>query len=175
MARRDQETEHDAGEESGIARTVSNAMVELENCSLFTGLPSDVLDRIRGLVCEREFNEDTTIFSEGDPAHELFILASGEVELDYTLPNQPSTTLKITRIAPGEVFAWSALAGVSRLSAKGRTLQKSRVYVIPASELREILASRPEAGYLVMSRLTALVASRMRDTRLQLRWLLSAT
>ena len=171
MARRDQETEHDSGEETGV----SNATVELEDCSLFTGLPSDVLERIRGLVREREFKENTTIFSEGDPAEELFILVSGEVELDYTLPNQPGTTLKITRIAPGEVFAWSALAGAGRLSAKGRTLKKSRVYTIPGPGLCEILESRPAAGYLVMSRLTALVASRLRDTRLQLRWLLSST
>ena len=173
MARTDQKTVPDSSEESGTARP--DAMVPLGKCSLFTDLPSDVLERIQGLVCEREFDENTTIFNEGDPAEELFILASGEVELDYTLPNQPDTVLRITRIAPGEVFAWSALAGLSRLSAKGRTLQKSRVYAISGSDLRELFKSSPETGYLVMSRLTAVVASRLIDSRLQLRWLLSAT
>ena len=153
----------------------SDAMVRLEDCGLFTGLPSDVLVRLQELVCEREFDENTTIFNEGDPAQELFILASGEVELAYTLPSQPNTVLKITRIAPGEVFAWSALAGLSRLNAKSRTLRKSCVYALSGSHLREIFTSRPEAGYLVMSRLTAVVASRLLDSRLQLRWLLSAT
>jgi len=173
MVRTAQRTVPDSGEESGLARL--DAGVRLENCGLFIDLPSDVLERIHGLVCERDFDENTTIFNEGDPAEELFILASGEVELDYTLPNQPDTVLRITRIAPGEVFAWSALAGLNRLSAKARTLQKSRVYAISGSHLREIFKSSPEAGYLVMSRLTAVVASRLLDSRLQLRWLLSAT
>ncbi len=173
MALTEQRAAHDSSEKSGEARSVG--LVRLENCGLFTDLPSGVLERIRGLVCEREFEENTTIFNEGDPAEELYLLASGEVELDYTLPNQPDTVLKITRVAPGEVFAWSALAGLSRLSAKARTLQKSRVYAISGSDLREIFKSSPEAGYLVMSRLTAVVASRLLDSRLQLRWLLSAT
>jgi toluene monooxygenase system ferredoxin subunit len=173
MAQIEQRTARDSSMKDVEAR--SNAVVRLEHCGLFTGLPPGVLERIQAFVCVREFDENATIFNEGDPAEELFLLASGEVELDYTLPSQPDTVLKITRVAPGEVFAWSALAGLSQLSAKARTLKKSCVYAISGSDLREIFKSSPEAGYLVMSRLTAVVASRLLDSRLQLRWLLSAT
>lgn len=156
-------------------KTVAEATVPLENCGLFLGLPPEVLDRIQELVSEREFDENTTIFSEGDPAEELFILACGEVELDFTLPTQPDTVMRITRIAPGEAFAWSALAGLTRLSSTSRTLRKSRVYAISGSGLREVFKSSPESGYVVMSRLSMIIASRLHDTRHQLRWLLSAT
>ena len=145
--------------------------VRFESCTLFQGLPAAVLEGVGRLVVEREYPADATIFLEGDPAVELSILASGEVELDYTLPGRPSVILCITKVSPGEMFAWSALAGNATLTARARALEASQVYSIPATPLREILHAHPEAGYQVMTRLTELVASRLRDTREQLRWL----
>ncbi len=145
--------------------------VRFESCTLFQGLPAAVLEEIGRLVVEREYAADATIFAEGDPAVEVCVLASGEVELDYTLPNRPDVILCITRVPPGETFAWSALVSNPTLTARARALQSSRIYSIPAAPLREILDAHPEAGYRVMTRLSELVASRLRDTREQLRWL----
>ena len=61
--------------------------VRFESCALFQGLPAAVLEEIGRVVVEREYAADTTIFVEGDPAVDVCVLASGEVELDYTLPN----------------------------------------------------------------------------------------
>ncbi len=151
----------------------SDTRVTLESCSLFRGLPPEVVDRIQKLAFERRFAVDQTIFAEGQPAVELCILASGSVELDYTLPNNPKVLVAITRVSPGDVFAWSALAGSVCLTARARTLEESCVYVIPADDLRSLLDAHVGAGYVVMTRLTELVASRLRDTRDQLRWLQS--
>ncbi len=145
--------------------------VRFESCTLFQGLPATVLEEIGKLVVEREYPADATIFVEGDPAVELCILASGEVELDYTLPGRSDVILRITQVSPGEMFAWSALAGNATLTARARALETSRIYNIPVTPLQEILHAHPEAGYQVMTRLTELVASRLRDTREQLRWL----
>ena len=155
----------DGGTETSVGR------VRLENCTLFQGLPAAVLEEIGRLVIEREYPAEAVIFVEGDPAVELSILASGAVELDYTLPGRADVILRITNVAPGEMFAWSALAGNATLTARARALEASRVYSIPATPLREILHANPEAGYQVMTRVTELVASRLRDTREQLRWL----
>ena len=145
--------------------------VGFASCTLFHGLPAEVLDEIGSLVVEREYPERAVIFAEGDPAVEVCILASGEVELDYTLPGRSDVKLMITRVGPGEMFAWSALAGNATLTARARAIETSCVYNIPVNPLREILQAHPEAGYQVMTRLTELVASRLRDTREQLRWL----
>ncbi len=145
--------------------------VRFESCTLFQGLPATVLEEIGKLVVEREYPADATIFVEGDPAVELCILASGEVELDYTLPGRPDVILRIATVPPGEMFAWSALVSNATLTARARALQFCRIYKIPATPLCEILHAHPEAGYQVMTRLSELVASRLRDTREQLRWL----
>lgn len=153
--------------------TSADSRVTLDCCSLFRGLSTDIVDGIQELVREREFAAGQTIFEEGQPAIELCILAAGAVELDYTLPNHPEILVAITRVSPGDIFAWSALAGSGSLTARARTLDESWVYTIPADELRSLLDARVEAGYVVMTRLTELVASRLRDTRDQLRWLQS--
>ncbi len=149
--------------------------VELASSMLFSGLSDDVLAKIEVLSLEREFPSEAQIFDEGDLAHDLFILATGSVELDYTLPNNPNIVLPITRIKPGEVFAWSALANNGRLTARARALEVCQVFILPAGPLRNVLVDHPDSGYQVMVRLTELVAMRLRDTRMQLRWLHSAT
>ncbi len=151
----------------------TGSRVTLESCSLFRGLATDVVDRIQKMVLERRFVTDQTIFEEGQPAVELCILAEGSVELDYTLPNNPKVLVAITHVSPGDVFAWSALAGSGILTARARTLDESCVYAIPTDDLRSLLDTHVDDGYVVMTRLTELAASRLRDARDQLRWLQS--
>jgi CRP-like cAMP-binding protein len=132
-----------------------------------------VTAQVTCLVAEREYPTSSIVFYEGDRAEELFILASGKIELTYTLPNNSCVTLPITKVLPGEVFGWSALAGGQNLTAQAKTLEDSSVYAIPALPLRRILSDNPAAGFEVMTRLVELVSRRLRDTRLQLRWLQS--
>lgn len=148
--------------------------VPLEESALFKGLSPAVLARIRGLAKEERFENGATIFAEGDPADDLYILGEGEVELSYVIPSNSPVTIRITRIEPGETFGWSALTGAERLTAHARALSETSAYLIHARKLIEILDSEPQSGYLVMTRLAQLIAKRLRDTRNELRWIQSA-
>jgi CRP-like cAMP-binding protein len=145
--------------------------MELEQAKLFRELSPDVLARIRRLARVQEHVAGDTIFSEGDPAQDLYILREGSVELSYTLPQDPTTEIRITRIAPGETFAWSALARGGTMSAHALSLVPSSAYVISAERLHGLFAEHPEAGYEVMSRLAREILERLRETRRELRWL----
>jgi CRP-like cAMP-binding protein len=147
--------------------------VSIEDCALFSDLPSATLDRIRSVTVERHYGDGETIFHEGDDAVELFILASGRVELSYTLPNDATISLPITKVAPGDLFAWSAAVGGKRLSAKAHTSGESVVYAIPADRFEEVCDADPVSGLRLMRRLAALARTRLSDTRIQLRWLQS--
>ena len=148
-----------------------SSSIHVEDCDLFQGLETSVLERVRTLVEERSYSARDTVFSEGDAATELYILASGEVELTYTLPNRPEVSMNIKRIVPGEVFAFSALVQGRRLTAKAEARSDSRVYAIPAENLESLLAEHSDVGYVVMRRLAALIRTRLRDTRAELRWM----
>jgi CRP-like cAMP-binding protein len=148
--------------------------VSLEESWLFAGLPGNVLARIRALAGEERYPASRTIFSEGDLAQKLYILGEGEVELSYVLPCRTPVTMRIARIAPGEIFGWSALARGEKLTADARALTDSAAYLIPAAGLIEVLDSDPPCGYRVMTRLAQLIAKRLRDTRTELRWIQSS-
>lgn len=145
--------------------------MELERTELFVGLSADVIARIQTMARVEYFHEDETIFSEGDTAQDLFVLRSGQVELTYTLPQDPLTAIRIARVMPGENFAWSALAKGDTLSSQARATVNSSVYVIPARKLHALFFEYPFAGYQVMTRLSKLIFSRLRETRKELRWL----
>ncbi len=148
--------------------------VSIERSWLFEGLQAGIVSRIAALATERRFPSGKTIFAEGDPANDLYILGEGEVELTYVLHCRSPVTMRIARVAPGEVFGWSALARNEKLTADARTLAESAAYLIPARQLFDVMDSDPKVGYLIMTRLAQLIARRLRDTRTELRWIQSS-
>ena len=145
--------------------------MELDRAILFSGIPAELLDGIGRLARIGDYSRGDTIFNEGDPAADIYILREGEVELSYTLPQDPSSEFRIARIKPGETFAWSALARGETLSAHARALIPSSAFIIPAARLHALLAEHPSAGYEIMTRLAGQILERLRVTRRELRWL----
>ena len=148
--------------------------VPVGSCWLFEGLAPAVLERIESITVRERFPSGESIFAEGDPANDLFILGEGEVELSYVLQGRSPVTLRIAHIRPGDVFGWSALARNEKLTADAQTNADSVVWRIPVGPVLEIMDADPAVGYLVMTRLVQLVARRLRDTRSEMRWFQSA-
>jgi|RhiMethySRZTD1v2_1073278.scaffolds.fasta_scaffold167930_3 CRP-like cAMP-binding protein len=157
----------------GPTRTnfVGRRTLNLEQTQLFTGLSADVLARIEELAHVETFAAGQTLFFEGDPAEELYILREGRIELTYTLPQDSTTEIRITQVGPGENFAWSALALGGTLSSHARALSTSNAFVIPVQRLHSVFYEFPYAGYKVMTRLSQQILTRLRETRKELRWL----
>ena len=145
--------------------------MKLESAILFSGIPGDVLEGINRLARIGDYPQGDTIFNEGEPAEDIYILREGEVELSYTLPQDPTSEFRIARIKPGETFAWSALARGQTLSAHARAMVPSSAFIIPAARLHALLAEHPGAGYEIMTRLAGQILERLRVTRRELRWL----
>jgi CRP-like cAMP-binding protein len=148
-----------------------SASVEWEATCIFVNAEEPVLARVRPHVRVCVFPAQQTIFDEGDSASDLYILRSGQVELTYTLPTRRDASVRIRQVHPGDVFAWSALVGDMKLTARAQALEESQAFLIPAIELRQVMDEVPVFGYQVMDRLAALLAGRLRDTRAQLQWL----
>ena len=145
--------------------------MELEQSNLFAGLPTEILAKIRQLARVHNYLGNDVIFPEGQPAEDLYILRDGRVLLTYTLPQDPTTEIRIAQVQPGETFAWSALAQEEKLSARARALDDSSAYVISAKALHSLFHEYPAAGYEVMTRLAGQILQRLRQTRRELRWL----
>lgn len=147
------------------------AAVPLEESEFFADSPTEVLGELQSLAKTSTFDNSETIFKEGDPAKDIFLLKSGSVELIYTLPTRSNTPVRIGVVHPGQLFAWSALTGADGLTAGAVAMEQSEAFIIPANKFRVVMDANPDFGYLVMSRLAKLIASRLQDSRTQLQWL----
>lgn len=145
--------------------------MELHQAALFRGLPDDFMKSLCRMARLSTYSRDETLFYEGDPATDLYVLKEGRIELTFTLPQDPTTEIRITQISPGENFAWSSLAQGETLSSHARAIEDSTAFVIPATALHAELRDHAQTGYEVMKRLSQQILSRLRDTRRELRWL----
>lgn len=145
--------------------------MRLKDVQLFQGLSDDFIRDVEGIARVRSFERDSILFQEGDPATDIFILKKGRVELTYTLPQDPTMEIRIADLTPGDNFAWSALVMGETLSSCAHALTDVEAYTIPAGPLHELFEARAGDGLKVMKRLANQILSRLRQTRVELRWL----
>lgn len=141
----------------------------LQGLKVFAGLSEEELRRVAAVTQERRFAQDAVIFREDTEAQELFLVLEGRVALRFRLglhPNSKEVTIDV--VQPGEVMGWSALVPPRKLTASAVCLEPVRALTIEGAELRTLLDSDPRLGYAVMNNLAEVIATRLRDTRLQL-------
>jgi toluene monooxygenase system ferredoxin subunit len=129
----------------------------LASSELFTGLPPQTLSRLSELGRSESFEEGSTLYTMGDPADNLYVLESGRVE--FLLGRDDRTSPAGFVLRKGEVFGWAALLdGQPKRIARATCLEKSSLIRMNGREVLKVLESDPGAGYVVMRRLSELVA-----------------
>lgn len=144
----------------------------LRRYPFFGGLINDHLVALAMLAEEVIFEADETIFEGDNPAHALWFLLEGCVDLHYVVVDAINTELRkdffITEINPGEPFGISALIEPYRYTGTVRTACVSRVLKFDANGLRALCAVDPKIDAALMRQLAAAAMSRLNDTRVQL-------
>ena len=124
---------------------------------LFSGIAESTLAALASLAKSEDFLAGSCLYRPGDPADDLFVLDSGRVE--FQIGRDERTTAAGFMLKKGEAFGWAALLEEhpTRI-ATARMLEKSTLLRINGKEALKILESDPASGYLVMRRLSALIA-----------------
>ena len=125
--------------------------------TLFSGITEQTLAALTNLAKSEEFAEGSYLYRPGDPADDLFVLDSGRVE--FQIGRDERTSAAGFMLKRGEVFGWAALLEEhpARI-ATARVLEKSTLLRINGKQALRILESDPASGYVVMRRLSALIA-----------------
>lgn len=149
---------------------MSNVSMEsgLRECGLFSALNGEDLKAVAGFAAERVYEPGSTVFGEGDKAHEILILKEGRIALQMTLPapaGQLGRRITVDIVGEKEAFGWSALVEPYRYTMTAVCLQKAAVLAIDGEKLKALLQQKPETGYQVFKGLISVVASRLQDTR----------
>ena len=140
---------------------------ELGKIPWFQELKPEHLQKIVEISHLRKIKAEEVLFREGDKEDCLYIVIEGRVALDIFIPHRGK--VRIYTVEPWDVFGWSSVTPTIHQRTAGATaVTDGLVACIDSQKLRRVCDEDHDLGYLVMRRLTNIVASRLLVTRLQL-------
>jgi len=145
----------------------------LESVPLFRDLDEDILHLLEPLFEPYVCPAGTVIFEQGDPAHYLYLILSGSVEIRYKPYDGPSIT--VTNLCQGNIFGWSAAIGNAVYTSGTVCKEDCQAIRISGRDLRKLCSREPEAGRIILNLLAESVSLRWVDAKSQIQSLLNTT
>ncbi|RLE36691.1 MAG: Crp/Fnr family transcriptional regulator [Acidobacteria bacterium] len=128
----------------------------LSKVDLFSDLNHEELAHVAGVVQLRSLAKDETIFSAGDPADAVYIIATGKVKIVVTSTDGRDFILTI--LGAGQVFGEMALLESAPRSAAVITASQVDVLTIRRKDFHQMLTSTPS----ISKKLLAILSRRLR-------------
>ena len=129
-------------------------------------LGAKYIRKLAALAQRRTFRPGEYLWRQGDPADLLFLMQSGEVALEISIPHQGP--LPFETIVGGELLGWSWLVPPYRYQFDARAVSKVEAFALDGKSVRKSCDEDQELGYQVLKRLTPLIAHRLEMARLRL-------
>jgi CRP-like cAMP-binding protein len=134
----------------------------LKRANQFAGLSDTTLEAIAAITVRRNYEEGDSVYSLGDDARDIFVVASGRVRFSLGAGNRAGASGSI--MTEGQMFGWAALIGDRpRRVATALCLENSSLLVADGSKLLEIFDLDSGAGYLFMHGLAGMIANNFMD------------
>ena len=111
----------------------------LSRVPLFHGLDANSIAEIMRYLRAQTFPGGTMIVREGETAHSMYFIASGQIELER--PNHEKAL-----IGEGDFFGELAVINPSPRTTTARAVSRSNLLVLDATDLRILMAERTELG-----------------------------
>lgn len=113
----------------------------LRQVPLFSQLPPAALDSLANSIGRRQIAAGATLFHQGEPGLECFVILSGTLEV-ITFVNGDELRLDIYK--PGEIIGEMALLDRSPRSATVRALTDADLLVLDEAAFKMLLAANPD-------------------------------
>lgn len=153
---------------------------QLSGFSIFADMPSEIIAAIARNATLKSYKTGVVLFEEGDMATELYGLLEGEVALSVLFRDRVlkaevrheeyvhkrveiiEKEMVFETVAPGEIFAWSALIAPHQLTSTATCTESTQLIALPVDALDAIFERAPQAGVVFMKRLAEVIAQRLR-------------
>jgi CRP-like cAMP-binding protein len=127
---------------------------------IFKDLTGDQLALLEPVFVIEECGEGDVIFEQDSAADYLYILAAGEVAIKFN-PDDDSPIM-VAKIQEGGVFGWSAAFGSGTYTSGAVCLADSQLLKVLGEDLKTLRQNHPKTGVLILERLAAVVAERLK-------------
>jgi CRP-like cAMP-binding protein len=152
----------------------------LAGFSFFSDVDPKTLEAISQQSEILEFKAQDAIFQVDEAASHFYGLLEGQVDLILVFKDRVLKTdveyeeaiqativdeekkIVVDRVAPGQVFGWASIVGPSKRTVSAECSENSRVIAIPADELIAMFDKDHTLGFIIMKRLSDIIARRLR-------------
>lgn len=137
---------------------------DLKEADLFKGLNTKQLQLFGKYFKEENFETGEVIFSQGEPARNLYILLEGEVTLGVKAKGEIDiTAYSVTK--KGETFGLPSLIKPYRNSVSATCNKRTKVLSINGEVLRKLMKQNSKVGIEIMERVAEIFFNRLNSTR----------
>ncbi len=133
---------------------------ELRQVGLFGAVSDEVLSFLTAKLVMREPHVGDVIFHEGDPARDMFVVMSGEMEV--LKRSQSGVDARVALLGPGDWFGEMSILDVQPRSATVRVLAPSRVLRIGAADLDALYRHDTKAYAIIVLNIARELSRRLR-------------
>ena len=134
----------------------------LEQVPLFRGLGGAELEGVDARMTSLAWSEDQDLYTAGDPAEHLYVLASGRAKALHTTPDGGEHVVDL--LAPGDLFGGLELLGSREHAETVRAMTTVCALRVDTDAFRRILLEHPE----VAVRALEMTAGRLQQARTSL-------
>lgn len=114
---------------------------------LFADLKASDIAHIMQLLRAERFDRGDVVTRRGEPAHSMYFVASGEVEISAG----PDGARNPIRLGPGQFFGEIAALKRTRRSATVRTLSRVNLLALDVTDLRALMLREPAIAKRVLA------------------------
>ncbi len=141
---------------------------DLKPVKVLSDFSESMLHKIMPITVLRHFDQNHSIFKEGEYAEHLFAVSVGKVSLEIDV--HTDTPVRVKDILPGMSFGISSVVDTVRRTyiSNARTLQESSVFCWKNNDLEKLFYSDYEFGFLFMRNIGRILKNRLQIKRAQL-------
>jgi len=140
----------------------------LKDFPFFAGLTEMELESLANIACEVTFRSDELIFDEGDPAHTLYLLLDGWVDIVVEANEKGQHRQLVTTLTPGNIFGWSALVEPYTYTSSAVCASPVQTIGFGRKKLQTLFEADPRLCYTLTMRVCQVIAARLHSTRRQM-------
>lgn len=130
------------------------------------GLSRDWLDKMSLQARRANYHRGHRLFAEGGKAEHFWLVRSGIVTLDITIPGRGDVVVET--IGPGTVLGWSWLFPPYRWHFGAVAAEHTLTIRFDAEGVRRLCGNDPALGYELSQRFMSIVVQRLQATRVRM-------
>jgi CRP-like cAMP-binding protein len=140
----------------------------LESFRLFDNLDNTQLESLSAIAEQVTFEPGTVVFKENTPAHTLYLLLDGWVDIVINADAQGDCRGLVTMLTSGDLFGWSAIIDPFVYSASAVCASPVEAIQIKGTDLRRLIDIDNALRSLIFERTCQMIAERLRSARVQM-------